>query len=122
MTRIKKTRSLKRIHKVKTGSKSKLKKQLGTDRQGQKRMAGRRVLSAYEKFLLDNPEAQQEAKAEQLAKQKKAEREKELAQKKAADTQADNTPPAKEAKPAGKSDVSKTLFEQLEKKNLNDLY
>lgn len=116
MTRVKKTRSMKRIHSTKTGSKSKLKKQLGTDRQGKKDMRGKRVLSAYEKFLLENPEAKEQAKAEQLIQQKKAEeqRQKEKLAKEHAEvaTKPKNTEPK----------APKSLLEQLEDKRLDDLY
>ncbi len=51
MTRSKKTRSLKRIHQVKTGSKQKLKRAADTDRQGRK--LKKPTLSVYEKYLLE---------------------------------------------------------------------
>lgn len=76
MTRIKKSRSLKRIHSVKTGSKSKIKKSLirsGQDQGKTKASKERKQLSAYEKFLLENPEAKAKATAEsQKAEHKKA--------------------------------------------------
>jgi len=79
MSRVKKTRSLKRIHGTKTGSIAKFKKaarEAGADRQGGKRVKGRKVLSVYEKYLLENPEAREkdapkagpEAKPAQKAK------------------------------------------------------
>lgn len=113
MTRVKKTRSMKRIHNVKTGSKSKLKKQLGTDRQGNKNMRGKRVLSTYEKFLLENPEAKENLKTEQIAKQKKAEKERE---------QQTNTEQLAAEKTATKKEKTKTLLDQLDDKKLDDLY
>lgn len=115
MTRVKKTRSLKRIHSVKTGSKSKLKKQLGTDRQGSKQMKGRRVLSAYEKFLLDNPQANEAAKSEQQALQRKAE----LAKEKA---QTNKEQEAIITQETTKKESRKTLLDQLEDRNLDNLY
>lgn len=51
MTRIKKTRSLKRIHQVKTGSKQKLKRSADNDRQTGK--GKKKTLSVYEKYLLE---------------------------------------------------------------------
>lgn len=51
MTRKKKTRSLKRIHDVRTGSIKDFKREANNDRQPGKRVKGRRVLSAYEKHL-----------------------------------------------------------------------
>lgn len=109
MTRVKKTRSLKRIHDVKTGSKSKLKKQLGTDRQVGKRVQGRRILSAYEKFLLENPEA----KAAAISAQKKQEQRK---------VHPEPAPAKPEAEPLEKPDRNKTLLEQLDSSNLKDIY
>lgn len=120
MTRVKKTRSLKRIHSTKTGSKSQIRKELASraaNPQGAKRVKGRRVLSAYEKFLLENPQAQQDHTAEQMSKQKIAEAAKlqttqeESAGKKAA-----------LAKEETKKEYKKSLLEQLEEKNINDLY
>lgn len=58
MTRQKKTRSLKRIHKVKTGNVKKLKRALGNDRQTGKRVKNK-TKSAYEKYLEQNPEARE---------------------------------------------------------------
>lgn len=56
MTRQKKSRSLKRIHNIKTGSTSKLKQQNNADRQSGKRVKGKRTLSVFEKFLSENPD------------------------------------------------------------------
>ena len=112
MTRVKKTRSLKRIHDVKTGSKSKLKKQLGTDRQVGKRVQGRRVLSAYEKFLLENPEA----KASAVAAQKKQEEQRKHKQPQKAVANEDDE------STQDKPERNKTLLEQLDSSNLKDIY
>lgn len=51
MTRKKKTRSLKRIHDIRTGSIKDFKREANNDRQPGKRVKGRRVLSAYEKHI-----------------------------------------------------------------------
>ena len=58
MTRRKKTRSLKRIHNVKTGSISKLKRAAGADRQTGKRVSNK-TKSVYEKYLEQNPDARE---------------------------------------------------------------
>lgn len=55
MTRIKKTRSLKRIHQVKTGSKQKLKRSADNDRQTGK--GKKKTLSVYKKYLLEKKNA-----------------------------------------------------------------
>ena len=99
MTRKKKTRSLSRIHKVKTGNISKLKREAGNDRQSSKRLKGRRTLSAYEKFLAENPEAKAKAVQEQRQSQP---------------TQAP-TETVKKVKEKG-------LLDQLDSKDFNDIY
>lgn len=115
MTRVKKTRSLKRIHGgVKTGSVSKLKKAAGNDRQVGKRVKGRRVLSAYEKFLLENPDASEAAKAAQKAAERKAL----AAQNKAPDTPKNARPAAEKSKP----ERSPSLLDQLDSKDLDGFY
>lgn len=113
MTRVKKTRSLKRIHDVKTGSKSKLKKQLGADRQVGKRVQGRRVLSTYEKFLAANPEAKEAAKDAQLQAEHKA------LSSKAEDK---NDAPRNETASKEKRERSKNLLDQFEDSNTKDIY
>ena len=59
MTRKKKTRSLSRIHKVKTGNISKLKRASRQDRQTGKRVK-HKSKSVFEKFLDENPEIKKE--------------------------------------------------------------
>lgn len=56
MTRRKKTRSLSRIHNVKTGNIAKLKRESNSDRQSKKRVS-KKTKSVFEKFLDDNTEA-----------------------------------------------------------------
>ncbi len=70
MTRKKKTRSLSRIHQVKTGSIKKLKREAGTDRQSGKRTS-KKNKSIFEKFLESNPEAKKQLKADQEAAARK---------------------------------------------------
>ena len=117
MTRIKKTRSLKRIHSVKTGSKSKIKKALirsGQDQGKTKAPRVRKQLSAYEKYLLENPEAKSEAIAESLkAEHNAAVKAKKEAQLKKEESQED--------KPE-KAEKKKTLLEQLDDFKLKDIY
>lgn len=62
MTRIKKTRSLKRIHQVKTGSKQKLKRSADNDRQTGK--GKKKTLSVYEKYLLEKKSANESGNAQ----------------------------------------------------------
>lgn len=104
MTRQKKTRSLSRIHKVKTGNIAKLKREAGSDRQSSKRIKGRKQASAYEKFLAENPDAKQKALAEQ---------------------QKDNKPKPKahekKAEPR-QQPREKGLLDQLDSKDFNDIY
>ncbi|MFY9180465.1 MAG: hypothetical protein WAO12_11905 [Venatoribacter sp.] len=117
MTRVKKTRSLKRIHDVKTGSKSKIKKTNQADRQVGKRVQGRRVPSVYEKFLAENPEAKKQAIIEQQqAEQKQAEKKSE--ERKAASTANSKAPTEKKPK----TEREKTLFEQFEDVNMKDIF
>lgn len=119
MTRIKKSRSLKRIHSVKTGSKSKIKKALirsGQDQGKTKAPRVRKQLSAYEKYLLENPEAKSDAIAESLKAEHnaaaKAEKAAQLKKKK--EDQEDNK--------VEKAEKSKTLLEQLDDFKLKDIY
>ena len=66
MTRKKKTRSLKRIHQVKTGNIQKLKRAANHDRQTGKRVdKNKKVKSVYQKFLDENPEAKKIADDDQ---------------------------------------------------------
>src|SRR5690606_20973524 len=122
MTRVKKNRSLKRIHSVKTGSISKLKKAAGVDRQVGKRVKGRRTLSAYEKFLLENPDASEAAKAAQKAAEKAA-----LAKAEEAAAKAESARTAKTEKETSSQDKQraerpKSLLDQLDNKDLGDIY
>ena len=111
MTRVKKTRSMKRIHSTKTGSKSKLKKELATDRQGRKDHHGKRTLSAYEKFLQDNPDAAKTARLEQMKQQQQAEAQK-------LKPQATTEPAPTKIKEERKKD----LLDQLDEKHIKDMF
>ncbi|MAD46759.1 MAG: hypothetical protein CMI02_03680 [Oceanospirillaceae bacterium] len=117
MTRAKKSRSLKRIHKVKTGSISKFKEQArgeGHDRQSGKRQK-KKKLSVYEKFLQDNPEAKARHDAELRAEAEKAAK-----AKAAADAaQADQDEPAE--KTADDED-RRNLLDKLDDKDFGDIY
>lgn len=72
MTRKKKSRSLKRIHGVKTGAIQKLKREAGHDRQTGKRVKNT-TKSVFQKFLDENPEAKKDLiKDQQTAAHKSA--------------------------------------------------
>lgn len=117
MTRKKKTRSLKRIHSVKTGNTSKLKRAAAVDRQNSNLKAKNKTKSVYQKFLEENPEAAETQNQNKPAK----------AQTQQADKQASKKP---EEKPKKSDKVKKEnqdeqevdLLSQLDNKNFNDLY
>lgn len=72
MTRKKKTRSIKRIHNVKTGAVQKLKREAGRDRQTGKRVKNG-TKSVFQKFLEENPAAKKElVKDQKIAAHKSA--------------------------------------------------
>jgi len=105
MTRVKKTRSLKRIHKVKTGSASKLKRQArteGHDRQSAGKRQKDKKLSVYEKFLQEHPEAK--VKQSQAAKKAPVK----------------NTD--EKVKEQDKEKDNKSLLDQLDDKDFGDIY
>lgn len=106
MTRIKKNRSLKRIHKVKTGSASKLKRSAGNDRQSSKRIKNR-TLSVYEKFLAENPEAREHQASGQPPK---------------TPPPTVSEPEAKEKPAKTRNDTPKSLLEQLDDVDFKDIY
>ncbi|MCY0965456.1 hypothetical protein [Parathalassolituus penaei] len=111
MTRQKKTRSLKRIHSVKTGSRSKMKREANFDRQTGKRVKNR-VPSVYEKFLAENPEVRDQEVARETARQRK--------QEEAAVATPVNAP--EEVAAVRTKEREKTLLEQLETKDFKDIY
>lgn len=107
MTRKKKTRSLKRIHNVKTGSVAKLKREGGANRQSSKRIK-KKTQSVFDKFLDENPAAKKKVIQDEL----KAAEQKTVQQ---------NDKPAPAEKPEPK-EREKNLLDQLESKNFNDIY
>lgn len=125
MTRKKKSRSLKRIHSVKTGNASKLKRDAPTDRQNTNLKSKTKPKSVYQKFLDENPEAaEKQVQAVNLeAKAKNPKAEKPTANKKA-------DKPAKERQSSKNDDDRKErnderepdLLSQLDNKNFNDFY
>jgi hypothetical protein len=133
MTRKKKTRSLKSIHSVKTGSISKLKRDSTTDRQSTNLNKGKtKPKSVYQKFLDENPDAiekqQQPISAEKLAEKaaEKALAEKLIAEKAAAKKRSS---PKNKAKPRLEDEKKESdkerepdLLSQLDNKNFNDFY
>ena len=112
MTRIKKNRSLKRIHKVKTGSASKLKRSSTTDRQSSKKMKNR-TLSVYEKYLAENPEAREQPQP-QPANNKPA--------KNDAQPVTEKQPDADSKPSKTRNDTPKSLLDQLDDVDFKDIY
>ena len=120
MTRKKKSRSLKRIHSVKTGNISKLKRAGTTDRQNTNLKAKAKPKSVYQKFLEENPDAvEKQTQPTPAAKQP--------AQAKP-DTNPTGTQKHKEDDKARtfdkdqKSDKEPDLLSQHDNKNFNDFY
>jgi hypothetical protein len=134
MTRKKKTRSLKSIHSVKTGSISKLKRSSTTDRQSTNLNKGKaKPKSVYQKFLDENPDAiekqQQPISAEQLAKKaaEKALAEKQIAEKATANKKKAPKPSKAKTQPEDEKkehdkEREPDLLSQLDNKNFNDFY
>jgi hypothetical protein len=120
MTRQKKTRSLKRIHSVKTGNPAKLKREANFDRQTGKRVKNR-VPSVYEKFLAENPEAKEQEIARNVASQT-ATRTKQVDTTASAAPKTPATPAIRVAAEEDKRERSKTLLEQLDSKDFKDIY
>ena len=117
MTRRKKTRSLKRIHQVKTGSISKLKRAAGADRQTGKRVSNKNK-SVYEKYLEENPQAREKQpreKQQQPAKTKKPEFSSELYDRK----DIAKVKPAREKSEREKED---DLLDRFNTGSLDDFY
>lgn len=112
MTRKKKSRSLKRIHSVKTGNTAKLKREAGSNRQSNKRLKGRRTQSVFEKFLAENPETKA-----QMVQQESAKAAQDLAAQQQKREQAEQQQAEQEQKPR-----EKNLLDQLESKDFGDIY
>ncbi|MBM96069.1 MAG: hypothetical protein CMI09_09525 [Oceanospirillaceae bacterium] len=112
MTRSKKTRSLKRIHKVKTGNAAKLKRAAGNDRQSGKRTK-KRTPSLYEKFLAENPDAKQHQPKQSSNEPKPVETPQHTELKK---------PSRNEPDTKGRKDTPKSLLDQLDDVDFKDIY
>ncbi len=121
MTRKKKTRSLKSIHSVKTGSTTKLKKASVTDRQNTNLKSKTKPKSVYQKFLDENPQAAEKQQQNQIAateKQVKA-----PAKKPAKQEDAKTKPKQRTDKDDKREDTREPdLLSQLDNKNFNDFY
>lgn len=125
MTRKKKSRSLKRIHSVKTGNASKLKRDAPTDRQNTNLKSKSKPKSVYQKFLDENPGAA-EKQIQPVNNEAKAKNSK--AAKTVVDKKAEK--PVKERKSSKNDDDRKErnderepdLLSQLDNKNFNDFY
>jgi hypothetical protein len=132
MTRKKKSRSLKRIHSVKTGNISKLKRSGTTDRQNSNLKTKSKPKSVYQKFLDENPDAvekqiqpgsqpsnhdelntnKEPTLNESSSKQRKPDVESNASVKSSKENR------GKESKPEKEPD----LLSQLDNKNFNDFY
>lgn len=125
MTRKKKTRSLKSIHSVKTGSISKLKRSSTTDRQSSNLKGKAKPKSVYQKFLDANPDAiekqQQPISKEKIAADLAQEKQQaeELAARKAKSKQRKDT---QEKPEENKQEREPDLLSQLDNKTFNDFY
>lgn len=119
MTRKKKTRSLKRIHSVKTGNTSKLKRAGTTDRQTSnlKTKAKTKPKSVYQKFLDENPEAIEKQQQPDMAAAKAAIEATEAAQKEALEKAK-----SKKTDREDSEEREPDLLSQLDNKNFNDFY
>lgn len=136
MTRKKKSRSLKRIHSVKTGNVSKLKRAGTTDRQNSNLKSKAKPKSVYQRFLEDNPEAAEKEKQIQAdhANSKTSERASKAASSDKESINKDNRSPKKPQEKSPKDETherrikeSRTekepdLLSQLDNKNFNDFY
>lgn len=125
MTRIRKKRSLKRVHNVKTGSVSKIKKAqafYGQSEPKRKQSKPHKQLSAYEKYLLENPEAKQTGKPTAKGKKLKKNDNTETTTKNISNKGVTAKNKTDKAVKTEKTDKKKSLFEQFDETNLNDIY
>lgn len=127
MTRKKKTRSLKRIHSVKTGNTSKLKRAGDTDRQSSNLKTKNKPKSVYQKFLDKNPDAiEKQAQPKQPATENKNTPKKGPTEGKGNLKKESQKPKTDKAsqKPEKDSNSEKEpdLLSQLDNKNFNDFY
>ena len=121
MTRKKKTRSLKSIHNVKTGSITKLKKASVNDRQNSNLKAKDKPKSVYQKFLDENPQAAEKQQQTQVATNEKANTV--PVQKTAKQDDAKNKAKQRTEKDDKREDTREPdLLSQLDNKNFNDFY
>jgi hypothetical protein len=132
MTRKKKTRSLKRIHSVKTGTPSKIKRDSTTDLQASLKTRGK-PKSVYQKYLDENPDAvekqqqpispEQEAAALAVEKAKLEALEllKAKSKKKSKPRKSDREVPV-EKEEEKDNEREPDLLGQLDNKNFNDFY
>ena len=133
MTRKKKSRSLKRIHSVKTGNISKLKRAGTTDRQNSNLKDKNKPKSVYQKFLEENPDAiekqpistaKKKAEAAPIAANKdaqKAGKKDDQFSDRKAKTNASKEGRIKDSRES-KPEKEPDLLSQLENKNFNDFY
>lgn len=128
MTRKKKSRSLKRIHGVKTGAIQKLKREAGHDRQTGKRVK-KATKSVFQKFLEENPDAKNALiKDQQTAAQKSAAIDLEKSKKeqaKQAELIEKEQRRAKRLEEKGKDDAENSdsdLLDKLDQNFLDDIY
>ena len=126
MTRKKKSRSLKRIHSVKTGTPSKLKRSSTTDRQSSIKTKDK-PKSVYQKFLDENPDAiEKQTQPVKEVPAKPADNAKPEPLKKPKDK--DKAKPRKseredsQEKDSSDREREPDLLSQLDNKNFNDFY
>jgi hypothetical protein len=130
MTRKKKTRSLKRIHSVKTGTPSKLKRDSTTDRQSSIKTKGS-PKSVYQKYLDENPGAIEKQKqpatpAQEAAILLAAEKVKLAALEKLKEKPRKSKPRKSDREEPEEKEKERErepdLLSQLDNKNFNDFY
>jgi predicted Zn-dependent protease len=123
MTRKKKTRSLKRIHSVKTGTPSKLKRASTVDRQSTSLKAKNKPKSVYQKFLDENPDAVEKQQQSKVAAEKVNNKPAEKKTKPENKTKPEKIKPSqKETDDERSEEREPDLLSQLDNKNFNDLY
>ncbi len=122
MTRKKKTRSLKRIHSVKTGTPSKLKRDSTVDRQSSMKAKGK-PKSVYQKYLDENPDAIEKQQQPTLTAEVIAKKAAEKARAEAKLKPKDKPNPKKSDRDEAKEkEREPDLLSQLDNKNFDDFY
>ncbi len=119
MTRKKKTRSLKSIHNVKTGSITKLKKASVSDRQNSNLKAKDKPKSVYQKFLDENPQAAEKQQQSQVTAKEKTNTTPKPAKQDDAKNKAKQRTDADDKR---EDTREPDLLSQLDNKNFNDFY